>query len=155
MELPVRLKKQINLKHTRRTNHKMCSLKKAEKHTIQRGCEVIFWRYWNAQSLKQILKAENPVLTFFTLLHPSGRDDSPGSRLLPSLLIQLSLPSLYSNLETETNALCASPWPGLQGLQNDDCFWQRSREENLFTALSMSGEMGCCLSISIIKCTCG
>lgn len=48
MELPVRWKKQTNPKHTRRTNHKMCRLKRAEKHTLQRVCEVTFWRYWNA-----------------------------------------------------------------------------------------------------------
>lgn len=66
MELPVRLKKQTNLKHTRRTNHKMCSLKRAEKHTIQRVCEVTFWRYWNAHSVFEMdPEGRESCLNFF------------------------------------------------------------------------------------------
>ena len=35
-----------------------------------KGFGVMLWRYWNTQSFKQRLKAE--ILTFSTLIHPSG-----------------------------------------------------------------------------------
>lgn len=42
MEVLGRLKKQHKLKHIRRTDHKMSSLKKAEKHTIKGAVGVVF-----------------------------------------------------------------------------------------------------------------
>ena len=87
-----------------------------------------------------MLKAE--ILTLSTLLHPAGMTFwAQGYSLLS--LFNFLCPPCTNNLETETNALCDSPWPGVQGLQNDDRFWQRPRVENLFTTLLMSGEMGC------------
>lgn len=74
-------------------------------------------------------------LAFSTLLHPSETtSQAQGYSLLP--FFNFLCPPC-TNLEAETNALCDSPWPGMQGLQNDDGFWLRPRMENLFTALSM------------------
>lgn len=78
-----RMKKQTQLKHIRTTYDKMCSPKKAEKHS-QRGRGAGFGEYKSALSFLQVLKVEN--LFFELFLHPSAlfMDDFPDSRSLLS-----------------------------------------------------------------------
>lgn len=144
------------------TTHKICSLKKTEKCTTK-GFVGQCFEDIEVYSLSNRYCRWIIFSNLFDPLSTPFRGDFPDSGSLPVLLISPYLPlppttthaTPHKNLETETNALCDFPWPGDQGLQNDDCFWQRPREENLFTALSMSSEMGCCLSTSITKCSWG